>query len=192
MAKIRVGVAICGSFCTLHRTINSVNELLNIGYDVIPIISFNVKNLDTRFYRASEFRNEIEGLTQHSVIDSIEGAEPIGPKNICDIMVVLPCTGNTLAKLANGITDTPTTMAVKSHLRNNKPVLIALATNDGLGASYGNIAKLTNTKNYYFVPYTQDNADAKPKSLVYREELVLPCIELALDGKSLPPLIPKV
>ena len=186
MEKIRVGVAVCGSFCTLSRTVRLVKRMVDIGYDVIPIFSFNVSELDTRFYSAIDFRKEIESITHHDVIDRIVSAEPIGPKDMCDIMVVLPCTGNTLAKLAHGITDTPTTMAVKSHIRNNKPVLIALATNDGLGASYENIARLTSTKNFYFVPYEQDNSVTKPKSLVYVEDKVLDALKLALEGKSMP------
>lgn len=185
MNNLRVGLAICGSFCTLHKTIEIAKDMVKKNYAVTPIISFNVSKLDTRFYKAEDFRREIEEVTGHEVIETIEGAEPVGPKKMFDVLAVVPCTGNTLAKLANGITDTPTTMAVKSHIRNNMPVVIAIATNDGLGASYENIGKLMNIKNYYFVPYEQDDYINKPKSLVYRKELVIPQIENAVLGRQL-------
>lgn len=190
MKDIKLGLAICGSFCTLHKCIDIAKRLVEKGYSVQPILSFNVAKLDTRFYNAEAFRKEIETVTGREVIDTIEGAEPIGPKHMFDILLVAPCTGNTLAKLAHGITDTPVTMAVKSHMRSNMPVVIALSTNDGLGASYENIGRLMNMKNFYFVPYEQDDSLNKPKSLVFRKDKVIVSLENALIGKQIE-LIPR-
>ncbi len=190
MKDIKLGLAICGSFCTLHKCVDIAGSLVEKGYSVQPILSFNVAKLDTRFYDAKTLREEIEKVTGREVIDTIEGAEPIGPKRMFDVLLVLPCTGNTLAKLAHGITDTPVTMAVKSHMRGNMPVVIALSTNDGLGASYENIGRLMNMKNFYFVPYEQDDSLNKPKSLVFRKDKVNAALDNALIGKQVE-LIPR-
>ena len=144
---------------------------------------------DTRFGKAEEFISEIEGITHNKVIKTISGAEPIGPKKMCDLLVVAPCTGNTLAKLANGVTDTAVTMAVKSHLRIKRPVLLCVATNDGLGASAQNIGRLLNTKNIFFVPFGQDDPGSKPNSLVADFSLIPKCVELALEQRQYQPVI---
>lgn len=165
MKKAKIAFAICGSFCNIGKALKELDKLSK-NYDIIPIISFNVSKMDTRFGKASEIRKKIESICSKKVIDSIEGAEPIGPKNMADILVICPCTGNTLAKIANAITDTPVTMATKSMLRINKPVLICFASNDGLGASAQNLSRLRNTKNFYFVPLKMDDKETKPHSLV--------------------------
>lgn len=189
MNKVRVGFALTGSFCTFAEVIKQI-ELLAKDYDIIPIMSFNASNLDTRFGKASEHIDKIEKITGKKVIKTIEEAEPIGPKNMTDIMVVAPCTGNTLAKLSWSITDTPVTMAVKSHLRNNRPVIIAVSTNDALSGSAKNIGALQNTKNYYFVPYKQDNYKAKPTSIVADFCKIPDTIEYVLkNNKQIQPII---
>lgn len=165
MKKIKIAFAICGSFCNMENSINELKKLVK-KYDILPIISFNVAKMDTRFGTAAETRNRIESICSKKIIDSIEGAEPIGPKNMADALVVCPCTGNTLAKIVNAITDTPVTMAVKSMLRIQRPILICFASNDGLGASAQNLAKARNTKNIYLVPMAKDDPVNKPNSLV--------------------------
>lgn len=189
MTEITVGYALCGSFCTFSKTIPQMKELVREGYKVLPIMSGNACATDTRFGKAEEFISEIEGITGEKVITTISGAEPIGPKKMCDLLLVAPCTGNTLAKLANGVTDTSVTMAVKSHLRIKRPVLLCIATNDGLGASAQNIGRLINTKNFLFVPFGQDDPAAKPNSLVADFSLIPDCVRLALEKKQYQPLI---
>lgn len=185
-----IGLGITGSFCNFKYVKEVIDELkLQNVKKIVPIISNNVNNLDTRFYKAKDFRKMLVENTNQDIIDSIVKAEPIGPKNIVDILLICPCTGNTLAKLANGITDTPITMAVKSHIRNNKPTIIGLSTNDGLGASFENIGKLINTKNFYFVPFRQDDVVSKPKSLVLDYNKVIKTIEDALDGNQIQPIL---
>ena len=159
------------------------------GAKVYPIVSFSTKTLDTRFYKAKEYIKMVEETSGHKIIDTIVKAEPVGPKNMVDIIAICPCTGNTLAKLANGITDTPVLMATKGHIRNNKPVVIGVSTNDGLGLSFENIAKLLNTKNMYFVPFRQDDYKAKPKSLVLDYTYITDTIVNALDNKQIQPLL---
>lgn len=189
MAATTVGFAICGSFCTFSKALPQMQALLSAGYEVLPILSFNAACIDTRFGKAADFIEKIESMCEKKVISSIEAAEPIGPKKMTDLMLIAPCTGNTLAKLANGITDTPVTMAAKSHLRGARPVLIALATNDALAASAQNIGKLLNTKHYYFVPLSQDNFKKKPTSLVAHFELIVPAVEAALSERQLQPVL---
>ncbi len=185
-----IGLGITGSFCNFKYVKDVIDELKSQNVEkIIPIISNNVKNLDTRFYKAKDFREMLEKNTNQDVIDSIVKAEPIGPKGMVDILLICPCTGNTLAKLASGITDTPVTMAVKSHIRNNKPVVIGLSTNDGLGSSLKNIGQLINTKNFYFVPFIQDDILAKPKSLVLSYNKVIETLENALEGKQIQPIL---
>lgn len=189
MTEITVGYALCGSFCTFSKTIPRMKELVSKGYKVLPIMSETAYTTDTRFGKAEEFISEIEEITKNKVIHTISGAEPIGPKKMCDLLLVAPCTGNTLAKLANGVTDTAVTMAVKSHLRIKRPVLLCVATNDGLGASAQNIGKLMNTKNIFFVPFGQDDPEAKPNSLVADFSLISECVKSALDKKQYQPVI---
>ncbi|MBQ4570024.1 MAG: dipicolinate synthase subunit B [Ruminococcus sp.] len=189
MTEITVGYALCGSFCTFSKTIPQMKELVKSGYKVLPLMSETACSTDTRFGKAEEFISEIEGITHNKVIKTISGAEPIGPKKMCDLLVVAPCTGNTLAKLANGVTDTAVTMAVKSHLRIKRPVLLCVATNDGLGASAQNIGRLLNTKNIFFVPFGQDDPGSKPNSLVADFSLIPKCVELALEQRQYQPVI---
>ncbi len=189
MNGITVGFAMCGSFCTISKAIAEMKRLVGLGYRVLPIMSDNTYNKNTRFGKAEDIVKEVEEICGRNVIHSIEDAEPIGPKGMTDIMLVAPCTGNTAAKLANAVTDTPVTMAVKSHLRQSKPVLLAIATNDALGSSAQNIGKLMNTRHIYFVPFSQDDPDKKPNSLVSRFELIPNALELALSEKQLQPVL---
>lgn len=188
MTKATIGFAMCGSFCTFSKALPQMQRLVDSGYKVIPIMSFNAYTTDSRFGKAEDFISKAEEITGSKVIATISGAEPIGPKKMCDLILIEPCTGNTLGKIAGGITDTPVTMAVKSHLRILRPVLIAAATNDGLGASAQNIGKLINTKNIYFVPMSQDDPINKPNSLVAHFELTLEAVEKALDNIQLQPV----
>lgn len=189
MEKIKLGFAFCGSFCTLESTITELENLVNLGYDVFPIMSYAVYNTDTRFGTAKYFIDKIEKITQKEIIHEIKDAEPIGPKKIIDALIIAPCTGNTLGKLANGITDTPVTMAAKSHLRNERPLIIAVSTNDALGASAKNIGSLMNCKNIYFVPFGQDLPEKKHNSCVANYKLIPEAIEKGLKGEQLQPLL---
>ncbi len=189
MKGMTVGFAICGSFCTIEKALKQMKALKNSGYEILPVVSFNVYNTDTRFGSAEEIIDKAEEISGKRVISTIEDAEPIGPMGMTDIMLVAPCTGNTAAKLAGAVTDTPVTMAVKSHLRQQKPVLISIATNDAIGASAQNIGRLLNTRHYYFVPFGQDDPDKKPNSLVAHFELIPRALEMALSGKQLQPLL---
>lgn len=189
---LRIGYCITGSFCTFEKSFETLSQLISTKAWVVPIMSFNAAGIDTRFGKAKDNVNYLEYVTNRKVIKTIEDAEPIGPKNLFDIIVVAPCTANTLAKLSVGITDTPVTMAVKSHLRNNKPVLIAVSTNDALGAAAKNIGTLQNYKNYYFVPYTQDDYVNKPKSIVAKFELIPQAIVDAMNGIQTQPMLYKL
>lgn len=188
--NINVGLGITGSFCNFNNVAEVINRLKeeNVGR-IIPIISDSVKLYDTRFYKAKEFKKMLEEYTNEKVIDTIVKAEPIGPKNLIDIMLICPCTGNTLAKLANGITDTPVLMATKSILRNNKPVVIGVSTNDGLGKSLNNIATLIDKKNHYFVPFSQDDYIAKPNSLVLEYYYIIDTLKEALEFRQIQPVL---
>ena len=185
----KIGFVLTGSFCTFKKTIPQIKKLKNLGADIIPIMSFNSYNLDTKFGKAKDFIKEIEEICEKKIIHTIQDAEPIGPKHLTDIMIVAPASGNTMSKLACDIIDTPATMAVKSHLRNNLPVVIAPSTNNGLGANMVSIAKLINRKNYYFVPFRQDNPLTKPRSIVFDPEYVLKTVEFALDGEQIEPIL---
>lgn len=156
MRHERLGFALCGSFCTHKEVLKELEALCREYETVLPIVSQACQQTDTRFGTAAEFLAAVEKLTGHKPIDSISGAEPIGPKKLLDILVIAPCTGNTLAKLAAGITDTPVTMAAKAHLRNDRPVVLAIATNDGLSAAARNIGELLVRKNYFFVPFGEN------------------------------------
>ncbi len=185
----RIGITMTGSFCTFSKVIEQIKELSKRGADIIPIMSFNSSMLDTKFGKAKDFVDEIEQISGKKVIDTIQGAEPIGPKKMTDIMLVAPCSGNTIAKIANNVIDTPATMAVKSHLRNENPVVIAISTNDGLSGSAENIGKLLNRNNFFFVPFRQDNPITKPRSLVFDEKYIIKTIEEALDNRQLQPIL---
>lgn len=185
----KIGVIMTGSFCTFSKVIEQIKELVKRGADVLPIMSYNSYELDTKFGEAKEIIKMVENITGKKIIHTIQGAEPIGPKQLTDVMLIAPCSGNTIAKLANGIIDTPATMATKSHLRNNNPVVIAISTNDGLAGSAENIGKLLNRNNYYVVPFRQDNPITKPRSLVFDSTYIIKTIEEALDGKQIQPIL---
>ncbi|MFR3155676.1 MAG: dipicolinate synthase subunit B [Christensenellales bacterium] len=189
---IKIGLGITGSFCNFSETKNVISNLKAEGADVYPIISFSTRNLDTRFYKKDEYIKMLKQESKNNIIDTIQKAEPVGPKNLVDIILVCPCTGNSLAKLANGITDTPVLMAIKGHIRNNKPVVIGVSTNDGLGASLQNIAKLINTKNMYFVPFRQDDYISKPKSLVLDYNYIVDTVYGALHFKQIQPILSRI
>ena len=189
MKNITVGYALCGSFCTLSHSLNVLEELSGYDINILPIMSQIVYSTDTRFGKADDIIKRVEMICGNSVIHTIAAAEPIGPKNLLDAIIVCPCTGNTASKIALGITDTPVTMAVKAHLRNNKPVILGLASNDALGATAKNIGLLHNTKNIYFVPYRQDDPLSKNNSLVCDFTLTVPTLQAALAGKQLEPVV---
>lgn len=184
-----VGFALTGSFCTFSRVVNELSELAKTGADIFPIMSEMSYNTDTRFGKAVEFREKIEEICKRSIIKSVKEAEPIGPKGYLDLLVIAPCTGNTLAKLASGVTDSSVTMAAKAHLRNQRPVLIAVSTNDGLANSAKNIGILLNAKNIYLVPFGQDDCVKKPNSLVADMSKIIPAAMAALDGIQLQPIL---
>ncbi|MDD4493240.1 MAG: dipicolinate synthase subunit B [Eubacteriales bacterium] len=184
-----IGFGLTGSFCTHASILPRIEEIVRNGAEVQPILSDTAYNFDTKFGTAKNLISSLENITGRKVWKSIVEVEPIGPKSLLDVMVVAPCTGNTLAKLAYGITDTPVTMACKAQLRNLKPLVISVSTNDGLGANAKNIAALYNTKNVFIVPFYQDNPKEKPNSLNSKPELILPAIEAALEGKQLQPLL---
>ena len=184
-----VGFAMTGSFCTFSRVLKELEKVAQEGADVIPIMSEIAYSTDTRFGTAEDFRTRIEAICKNPIIKTVKEAEPIGPKGYLDILVIAPCTGNTLAKLASGIADSSVTMAAKAHLRNQKPVVIAPSTNDGLGNAAKNIGLLLNNKNLYFVPFGQDDHVKIPNSLVADMSKILPALELAMDGEQLQPIL---
>jgi len=185
----KIGFILTGSFCTFQKVIPKMKEIKKLGAKIIPIMSFNSYNLDTKFGKAKDFIEEIEEITEKKIIHTIQDAEPIGPKKMTDIMIIAPCSGNTMAKLACDIIDTPATMAAKSHLRNNRPLVIAASTNNGLSGNAENIGKLLNRKNYYFVPFKQDNPITKPRSIVFDSEYIIKTLEYALEGEQISPIL---
>lgn len=186
---VRIGFAVTGSFCTFSKILPGMARLVSLGARVQPIFSPAVCREDTRFFRADDFREKVYAITGSKPWEELTQVEPIGPKQCLDLMLVAPCTGNTLGKLAQGIIDTPVTMAVKSHLRNARPVVIAVSTNDGLSGSAANLGQLLNRKHYYFVPFGQDDAQGKPNSLVaHMDQIVVTC-QGALQGKQIQPLL---
>ncbi len=189
MENITVGYAFCGSFCTISQSVKALKELAKSNIKIKPIMSEIVYKTDTRFGKAADLIETVEEVCGEKIIHDIPAAEPIGPKNLLDIIIVAPCTGNTMAKIALGITDTPVTMAVKAHLRNNKPVVLGIATNDALGASAKNLGLLHNMQNIYFVPYGQDDAEGKNNSLVCNFSLIPETLEAALKGKQIQPVV---
>ncbi len=185
----RVGVALTGSFCTYEKVFQELTKLTNEGALVQTIFSDAAGTIDSRFGKAEDFIKKAEEITKQKPMRTIPEAEPIGPDSLLDILVLFPCTGNTIAKLANGITDTPALMAAKAHLRNNKPLLISISTNDALGMNMKNIGLLLNAKNIYFVPFGQDNPEKKPNSMIAHTELLIPSLEAALHGRQYQPII---
>ncbi|MBE5816885.1 MAG: dipicolinate synthase subunit B [Clostridiales bacterium] len=183
-----IGYCFTGSFCTLKESLCCLTELVRDGARVTPIFSYAVSSLDTRFFKAEDFRERVMDICKAEPIDTIPEAEPIGPKKLLDLLIIAPCTGNTASKLANGITDTPVLMAAKAHLRNSRPVLLAVASNDALSGSAGAIARLINTKNIYLTPMYQDSPQGKPTSLVADFSLVNEAARAALDSKQLRPV----
>lgn len=186
--KIRLGFAVCGSFCTFKRVLEELEKLAK-EYDITPIMSSGAAFTDTRFGKAEDLRRRITEICGKEPITTIAGAEPIGPQALLDVLVIEPCTGNTLGKLANGITDTAVTMAAKAHLRNGSPVVLAVSTNDALGASARNIGTLMNAKNIYFVPMRQDAPQGKPASVVANFAKTGAAIKAALEGKQVQPVL---
>lgn len=189
LSGLNIGVALTGSFCTFARVIDQIQNIVNEGANVIPIFSFHAQHIDTRFGKADDFIDRIRTITGNEPILTIEDAEPLGPKNKLDILIIAPCTGNTLAKLCNGITDTPVLMAAKGHLRNEKALVLALASNDALGFNFRNVGMISNCKDIYFVPFGQDDYVKKPHSMVARMELIVPTLESALDQKQIHPMV---
>lgn len=189
MTDKRIGFAMCGSYCTHEEVLTQLEKLCKTWGTVIPILSENCTTTDTRFGKATDLIAAVERMTGNPIVSSIAEAEPIGPKKLLDALVIAPCTGNTLGKLANGITDTAVTMATKAHLRNDRPVILAIATNDGLSASAQNIGILLARKNYYFVPFGQDDATKKPCSLIADFSQIGETVTAALNGQQIQPIL---
>lgn len=191
MKKERVGFALCGSFCT-HAAVLSVLEKMTEQYEtIVPIVSDYAAFTDTRFGTSEDFLEQLEDLTGNEILYDIKSVEPIGPQKLLDVLVIAPATGNTIAKLAAGISDTAVTMVAKAHLRNGRPVVVAVASNDGLSAGAKNIGELLNRKNYYFVPFGQDNARQKPSSLIADFNRIPETVEAALKGEQIQPILLK-
>lgn len=188
-SDVKIGFALTGSFCTFSRVITELEKLCEIYPSVTPIMSKTAAETDTRFGSAEFFREKIRSACKKDLITAVSQAEPIGPKKLFDVLIIAPCTGNTLSKLALGVTDTSVTMAAKAHLRNERPLLIAPSTNDGLGASAKNLGLLLNTKNVYFVPFGQDDPFKKHKSLVSDFSKIIPSMETALAGEQYQPIL---
>lgn len=186
---MKIGFAITSSYCTVEKIMEQVLNLVELGYDVIPIASPGVVECDTRFGKGKDFKEILEKITGHEVVSDIIEAEKFGPKEKLDLLVIAPATGNFIAKLANGITDSPVTMATKATLRNQSPIVIGISTNDGLGMNGSNIMKLLNTKNIYFIPFGQDNFEKKPNSLISHFDMLLPTIQEALENKQIQPVL---
>lgn len=186
---LRVGCAMTGSFCTFRPAFDAWSALRRAGAELTPIMSFNAHDLDTRFYAAADAASIFAGICGRDILHDIPSVEPIGPKKLFDLLIVAPCTGNTLAKIANGVTDTPAALAVKSHLRNGRPVLIAVSTNDALGQSLQNIARLMTVKHIYFVPFGQDDPAGKPNSCVAHFDLIAESACFAADDRQIQPVL---
>ena len=185
----KIGVALTGSFCTYQKAFEQIKKLQEAQAEIVTIFSDASQKINSRFGEAEDFMKEAERITETKPLLTIDEAEPIGPKSLLDLLIILPCTGNTIAKLANGITDSPVLMAAKAHLRNDKPLLISISTNDALGMNMKNIGLLLNAKNIYFVPFGQDNPEKKPNSMIAKTDLVIPAAEAALEGRQYQPVI---
>ncbi|MCB8815565.1 dipicolinate synthase subunit B [Desulfosporosinus shakirovi] len=186
---LRIGFAITGSHCTIHEVTQVMKRLVDEGAEVTPIISYSVDSMNTRFGKAEDWKHQFQEITHKELISTIPDAEPIGPKKMFDCVVIAPCTGNTLAKLANGIIDSPVLMAAKSHLRNQRPLVLAISSNDGLGLNARNIGTLLITKNIYLVPFGQDNPEVKANSLVAHMDKIPDTILMACAGKQIQPVL---
>lgn len=186
---MKIGFAITSSYCTIEKIMEQVMNLVDLGYDVIPIASPGVVSCDTRFGKGKDFKEVLEKITGNEVVSTIIDAEKFGPSVRLDLLVIAPATGNFIAKLAHGITDTPVTMATKATLRNGSPIVIGISTNDGLGMNGENIMKLLNTKNIYFIPFGQDNFVSKPNSLISHFDMLIPTIEEALNDNQIQPVL---
>lgn len=184
-----VGIGITGSFCTFDKIMAQIVKITEEGANVFTVFSDNAKSMDTRFGNAEDFLQLIHQITGNKPITTLVDAEPIGPNKMFDVFLIAPCTGNTVAKLNNAISDTPVLMAAKSHLRNGRPVVISISTNDALSNNFKNIASLMNVKNLYFVPFGQDNYKMKPNSMIADLDQIVPALEMALEGKQLQPVI---
>lgn len=189
LAGKTIGFAMTGSFCTFKTVIAELENLQKTQANIIPIMSQNAYGTDTRFGLSADFQKALKDITGNDIIHTIKDAEPIGPKKLLDALVIAPCTGNTLGKLAGGITDTPVTMAAKAHLRNERPLILAVSTNDGLSTSGKNIMTLMNSKNIYFVPFGQDDPIKKKNSLVAHMDLIPVTVKYALDGEQFQPVL---
>jgi dipicolinate synthase subunit B len=188
-SNCNIGYGITGSFCTFSKAKKAVKTLVDMGANVIPIFSYQAQSCDTRFGSAKEFVDEICEITGNEGIRTMQQAEPIGPNNFLDIMVIAPCTGNSAAKMMNGITDTPVLMAAKAHMRNGKPLVIAISTNDALGINFKTIGALMNMKHIYFVPFGQDNYKSKPNSMIAKLDLLPKTIEEAMRDRQIQPIL---
>ncbi len=189
MKQITVGFALCGSYCTFETALAAMQRLVDGGAKILPIMSTNAATVDTRFGTAESFRARMTAIAGRDIVMTLADAEPIGPHKMCDVLVVAPCTGNTLGKLTHGVVDTPVTLAVKSHLRNRRPVVIAVSTNDALSGAARNIGDLLNRKYYYFVPMRQDDPQTKPTSVVADFSLIEKTVEYALRGEQIQPVL---
>ncbi len=189
LSECNIGFGITGSFCTFDKILPQIKLLKDKGANVTPVFSYNSQNLNTRFYEAKDFVRDVKNITGNEGFFTIQDSEKIGPGKLFDVMIIAPCTGNTLAKLANGITDSPVLMAAKAHLRNEKPLVIAISTNDGLSMNFQNVGKLMNVKNIYFVPFGQDDYIKKTNSLVAHLDLIEPTIIQAINGKQIQPVL---
>ena len=189
LSGVRIGCAMTGSFCTFKPVFEVWRQLKAAGAELIPIMSFNACGLDTRFYSAADAVSIFEDICGSKILNRIEQVEPIGPKRLLDLLIVAPCTGNTVSKIAHAVTDTPVALAVKSHLRNGQPVLVAVSTNDALSGSAENIGRLMDKRNMYLVPFHQDAPEMKPNSCVARFELIPEAALLALSGKQMQPIL---
>lgn len=189
LSECKIGFGITGSFCTFDKILPQIKLLHDKGADITPVFSFNTQAMDTRFYNAKDFMGKVKEITGKEGFTTIQQAEQIGPGKLFDVMVIAPCTGNTLGKLANGISDTPVLMAAKAHLRNERPLVIAISTNDGLSMNFQNIGRLMNIKNIYFVPFGQDDYNSKSNSLVAKLDILFQSVSMALDNKQIQPLL---
>lgn len=189
LSEMRIGCAMTGSFCTFKAVFSAWRTLKATGAALTPIMSFNASTVDTRFCAAEEAVKEFEAITGKRPLTTLSAVEPIGPKKLLDALVIAPCTGNTLAKLAGGIADTPVTLAAKSHLRNGRPLVVAVSSNDALAQNARNIGQLLAMRNVYFVPFAQDDPQGKPNSLVARFEMLPETVKCALNGRQIQPLL---
>lgn len=189
MKKTTIAFAMTGSYCTFERVLAQMEELVRRGYDVLPVLSFNAGEIDTRFMTAEHLRGRVVEITGHEPVDTMTGAEPIGPKRMSDLYLIAPATGNSLAKLVNGIYDTPVLLGAKSHLRNERPLVLAVSTNDGLSMAAQNVGRLLMWRNVYFVPFGQDDPIKKPRSLVADFTLIPRTIAAALSGVQIEPIL---